>query len=219
MGDLVNGLGTMRRIAFLVALCGMPMLAAADTVRLASMPGSFWGTWAPDAGACNDPSMRISLSGSGYVGPNANCRVVSVSETSSQDGPIYSARLECLTPTMQKESSNLIIRPKGKEGLLTGNDLQSLKPYQRCSTNAAAPALPAAPAQQPDQTIEARVAEWLKTCLADWDRETHMTKSEWIATCRRVAAERAKFLAEDQSKGLPAGPVDKPPRPGTRLYR
>jgi hypothetical protein len=120
---------------------------------------------------------------------------------------------------MQKGSSNLVIRPKGNQSLLTGHDLQNLKPYQRCSTNSAAPALPSPPAQRPDQTIEARVAEWLKTCLADWDRATHMTKSEWTATCRRVSAERGKFLVEDESKGLPAGMDDKAPRPGTRLYR
>jgi hypothetical protein len=79
-----------------------------------------------------------------------------------------------------------------------------------------------APAQKPDNQAKATkdtVAEWLKTCLADWDRATHMTKSQWTATCRRVSAERGKFLVEDESKGLPAGMGDKAPRPGTRLYR
>ena len=35
---------------------------------------------------------------------------------------------------------------------------------------------------------------WLKTCLADWDQATHMTKSEWRTTCKRVAEERRTFL-------------------------
>jgi len=79
-----------------------------------------------------------------------------------------------------------------------------------------------APAQKSDaqvKTTKASIAEWLKTCLADWDRATHMTKDEWTATCRRVSAERGKFLLEDASKGVPAAIGDKAPRPGTRLYR
>ena len=88
-------LGGMHRIALLAALCGMPMLAAADTVRLGSIPEAYWGTWAPNASGCNEPAQRIFLSGEDYVGPEASCRVVSVSETPSQTGPNYSARLEC----------------------------------------------------------------------------------------------------------------------------
>ena len=200
-------LGDMHRIALLAALCGMPMLAAADTVRLGSIPEAYWGTWAPDASGCKEPAQRIFLSGEDYVGPEASCRVVSVSETPSQTGPNYSARLEC----SPKGVTNLIIQPKGKDAVLSGHDLQSLKPYQRCSTNAAAatepgqsPKLsilpsPPAQAQRPDQTMEARIAEWFKTCMADWDRATHMTKAEWRTTCRRVADERGRFVAEQQS--------------------
>ena len=93
---------------------------------------------------------------------------------------------------------------------MSGHDLQSLKPYKRCSPNTAAatePAqspkpilriLPSPPAQRPDQTVEARIAEWLKTCLADWDRATHMTKPEWRATCKRVE-ERGGSVAERQA--------------------
>jgi hypothetical protein len=102
--------------------------------------------------------------------------------------------------------TNLIIQPKGKDTVLSGHDFQSLKPYQRCSTNTAAATapgrspklsrLPSPPAQRPDQTVETRIAEWFKTCMADWDRETHMTKAEWRTTCRRVADERGSFVAE-----------------------
>ena len=223
-------LGDMHRIALLAALCGMPMLAAADTVRLGSIPEAYWGTWAPDASGCNEPAQRVVLSGDGYIGPETTCKVVSVSETPSQTGPHYSVRVEC----SPRGVTTLIIQPKGKDAVLSGHDLQSLKPYQRCSTNAAAATepsqppkpsiLPSPPAQRPaaatepgqspklsilpsppaqaqksDQTMEARIAEWFKTCMADWDRATHMTKAEWRITCRRVADERGRFVAEQQS--------------------
>ena len=195
----------MHRIALLAALCSVPMLAAVDTVRRGGIPKPYWGTWAPDASGCKEPAQRIYLSGEDYVGPEASCRVVSVSETSSQTGPNYSAQMEC----SPKGVTNLIIQPKGKDAVLSGHDLQSLKSYQRCATNAAAatdtgqksPKLskPSPPAQQSAQTTEARIAEWFKTCMADWDRATHMTKAEWRTTCRRVADERGRFVAEQQS--------------------
>ena len=47
------------------------------------------------------------------------------------------------------------------------------------------------------QAIKERVADWLKQCLDDWDRATHMTKGEWRTTCQRVAADRGKFLLEN----------------------
>ena len=63
-----------------------------------------------------------------------------------------------------------------------------------------------------------KIAEWLKTCQADWDAQTHMTKSEWTATCRRVSAERGKFLLDGISRGYLPEPIDKAARKGTRLY-
>jgi hypothetical protein len=167
----------------------------------------YWGTWAPSASGCKEPDQRIFLSGEDYVGPEASCRVVSVSETPSQTEPNYSARLEC----SPKGVTNLIIQQKGKDALLSGHDLQSLRPYQRCSKDAAAATeagqspkpsiLPSPPAQRPDQTDEDRIAEWFKTCMDDWDRTTHMTKAEWRTTCRRAADERGRFVAEQQSLG------------------
>ena len=44
------------------------------------------------------------------------------------------------------------------------------------------------------QAIKQRAAEWLTTCLADWDAQTHMSKSEWRSTCARVSKEREQFL-------------------------
>jgi uncharacterized protein len=67
-------------------------------------------------------------------------------------------------------------------------------------TGAAAAQQPATPATKSPEDIRAikeRVADWLKTCLADWDRATHMTTNEWRTTCNRVAVERGKFLLED----------------------
>jgi hypothetical protein len=214
-------------IAFLASLCGLPMLAAADTVRLSNIPEAYWGTWGSDAIGCNEPAERIVLSGGAYIRGDAKCKVMAVSETPNPTGPVYSARLECAPPGV----TNLIIHPKGKDTLLGGHDAQSLELYQRCATSAAtgtepAPApklstllsppaaqkhvttpnlsiLPSAPAAQgPDQTIEARIAEWFKTCMSDWDQATHMTKAEWRATCRRVADERGRFVAEQQSMDL-----------------
>jgi hypothetical protein len=61
----------------------------------------------------------------------------------------------------------------------------------------------AAEAKTPEelQDIQKRVAEWLKTCLDDWDKSTHMTKAEWRVTCQRVANERGRFLAENPTVG------------------
>ena len=49
--------------------------------------------------------------------------------------------------------------------------------------------------------IRERVAWWLKTCLGDWDKATHMTPRRVENHCERVAAERGKFLEEDPSVG------------------
>jgi len=35
-----------------------------------------------------------------------------------------------------------------------------------------------------------------KECMKLWDRSTHMTKRDWENTCRRVDAERVKYLRE-----------------------
>jgi hypothetical protein len=40
----------------------------------------------------------------------------------------------------------------------------------------------------------------LGQCLHDWDRATHMTRQEWARTCRRVAANRIKFLREQSGQ-------------------
>jgi|SoiMethySBSTD1v2_1073268.scaffolds.fasta_scaffold14247_10 hypothetical protein len=59
-------------------------------------------------------------------------------------------------------------------------------------------------------------AEWLKTCLADWDSATHMTKNEWAIACRRLSVEPAE--RGDIAEGTESRPIDRPPRKGTRGY-
>jgi hypothetical protein len=63
------------------------------------------------------------------------------------------------------------------------------------------PAASSAQKSTPEQTadVQKRVADWLRTCLEDWDKDTHMTKVEWRTTCQRVANERGKFLTDNPS--------------------
>jgi len=53
---------------------------------------------------------------------------------------------------------------------------------------------PAGNSTEQVQEIKKRAAEWLKTCLGDWDAQTHMSKAEWRTTCQRVSKEREQFL-------------------------
>jgi len=54
--------------------------------------------------------------------------------------------------------------------------------------------VPAGRSAEDVQSIKQRAAEWLTTCLGDWDAQTHMTKTEWRTTCQRVSREREQFL-------------------------
>jgi hypothetical protein len=73
----------------------------------------------------------------------------------------------------------------------------------------------AAFAQQttPPQAGDERAA-WLKTCLNDWDKSSHMSKREWRATCERVSSERAKYKYMHPDAGLisPHGRSGRPKR-------
>ena len=59
-------------------------------------------------------------------------------------------------------------------------------------------------------------SEWLKTCLADWDSATHMTKNEWAIACRRLSVQPAE--RGDIVEGTDSRPIDRPSRKGTRGY-
>jgi hypothetical protein len=39
-------------------------------------------------------------------------------------------------------------------------------------------------------------ARFLTQCLQDWDKNTHMSKEQWTTACRRLAADREKYLRE-----------------------
>ena len=72
-------------------------------------------------------------------------------------------------------------------------------------TDVKADAKAGAKAKSNKQTIDERVAMWLKTCLQDWDTATHMSKEQWRTTCERVSKERGKFLNETpETLSLPA---------------
>ena len=51
------------------------------------------------------------------------------------------------------------------------------------------------PSPADDPVEEGRVVDprapedWLATCLADWDQQTHMTWTQWRTTCQRVSRE------------------------------
>ena len=67
------------------------------------------------------------------------------------------------------------------------------------TTSSTVPPAKAAVAKVPksdEEDIRSRGAQWLASCLNDWDRATHMTKQEWARTCQRVTRERVKFLVE-----------------------
>jgi hypothetical protein len=50
--------------------------------------------------------------------------------------------------------------------------------------------------KSPDK-IKACGEAWLRECVRDWDRATHMTKQEFTRTCQRVVSERVKALSKE----------------------
>jgi hypothetical protein len=42
--------------------------------------------------------------------------------------------------------------------------------------------------------IQAKGAEWHNQCMQDWDRQTHMSKQEWMRACQRVVGDRVQWL-------------------------
>jgi hypothetical protein len=53
-------------------------------------------------------------------------------------------------------------------------------------------------AEQYDQNLRKRMDSWYEDCRSSWDASTHMTKSEYENTCRRMARERVEFLSEQE---------------------
>jgi hypothetical protein len=57
-------------------------------------------------------------------------------------------------------------------------------------------AKPKADASKSKADMRKLSAEQFKQCMQDWDAATHMTKTEWARTCRRVVDARVKFQLE-----------------------
>lgn len=51
----------------------------------------------------------------------------------------------------------------------------------------------------------------LKECMGFWDRETHMSKSEWRGACERSAHRLDNLKIDDVRLGLPKKDTDKTP--------
>jgi hypothetical protein len=61
----------------------------------------------------------------------------------------------------------------------------------------ATPAAPAVPeAQLSPAEIRERGAQYLADCVNDWDKGTHMSKKDWMRTCRRVVQRRIDFMLQ-----------------------
>ena len=45
-----------------------------------------------------------------------------------------------------------------------------------------------------EEEIRTKSAYWHAECIRDWDRQTHMTKKQWVDTCQRLVADRVKWL-------------------------
>jgi hypothetical protein len=120
-------------LAVIVVLSSQPAVAV---VRHASIPEPLRGSWALNADACkNEDKSAFVLSAKAFTGSEGSCSVLWVSETASERGPNYSARLQCTNQRSQKRSeSNVIIRPNtGTNQISMGADFSSLETYQRCS--------------------------------------------------------------------------------------
>jgi hypothetical protein len=118
-----------------VAVSIMSEPAIAYVKRIASLPQSLWGVWAPDADACNDADrLAIVLSAKSYKSSQVSCDFIDVSKTPGRTGPIYSARARCIQPGQTNPAtSNLIFRPEGSNRISIGPDFTTLKINQKCA--------------------------------------------------------------------------------------
>ena len=129
----------MRKVAVLVFIAAFAPLAAGakgGIKRLDAIPDAYWGKWAPAAGSCKDEDAEaIILAAKAYTGPLGACDVASVSETPSQKGSTYSARLRCaaMRQAPTKTPANLILRQVDANQISVGPEFESLRTYQRCS--------------------------------------------------------------------------------------
>jgi hypothetical protein len=115
------------------------------------------------------------------------------SVTPQDDGPSPAEILSNLSKPLQAPEA-----PQGgKPGVKTDAAKKpeaSARPEAARKSDAAA-AKPGAP-----KSTTNSAADSLEQCLHDWDAATHMTRPEWARTCRRVVANRTRFLREQQGK-------------------
>jgi hypothetical protein len=124
-------------VLFPVAVSITPEPAIALVKRIASLPQSLWGVWAPNADACNDADrLAVVLSAKSYKSSQLSCDFIHLSKTPGRNGPIYSARARCIQPGQTSASqSNLIFRPEGSDRISIGPDFKTLKINQKCAAS------------------------------------------------------------------------------------
>jgi hypothetical protein len=111
--------------------------AIAYVKRIASLPQSLWGVWAPSAEACNDADrLAAVLSARSYKSSQLSCDFIELSTTPGPNGPTYSARARCTQPGQANPAiSNLIFRPDGSNRISIGPDFKTLKTNQKCAAS------------------------------------------------------------------------------------
>jgi hypothetical protein len=135
---------SLKRSAYIIAAVLLPVAvsivsepAIAYVKRIASLPESLWGVWAPNADACNDADkLAVVLSAKSYKSSQLSCDFIELSKTPGPKGPIYSARARCIQPGQTNPAiSNLIFRPDGSDRISIGPDFKTLKTNQKCAAS------------------------------------------------------------------------------------
>ncbi|MET4037823.1 hypothetical protein ABIB94_001060 [Bradyrhizobium sp. JR7.2] len=134
----------LKRSAYTVAAVLLPVAvsilsepALAYVKRIATLPQSLWGVWAPNADACNDADkLAVVVSAKSYKSSQVSCDFIDLSKTPGPNGPIYSARARCIQQGQTNPAtSNLIFRPEGSNRISIGPDFKALKMNQKCAAS------------------------------------------------------------------------------------
>ena len=134
----------LKRFAYFTIACLLPMAvlimswpATAYVKRIASLPESLWGVWAPSADACNHADkLTAALTAKSYKSSQISCDFIDLSETPGPNGPIFSARARCIRPGQTTPAqSNLIFRLEGLNRISIGPDFNTLEINQKCAAS------------------------------------------------------------------------------------
>ena len=134
----------LKRSAYTVAAVPLPVAvsilsepALAYVKRIATLPQSLWGVWAPNADACNDADkLAVVVSAKSYKSSQISCGFIDLSETPGPNGPIFSARARCIRPGQTTPAqSNLIFRLEGLNRISIGPDFNTLEINQKCAAS------------------------------------------------------------------------------------